>query len=133
MFTALGLALGVAGFAFLSQMAESILTCLYCGISATCLILSLSSIPNAMEEATIVFQNIYRKELLKNNIGNPFDNQRLLLIKSLSEIKPIYITVWDMFRVDNSLLFSFFGCILTFGILIIQIKREEHYRLNFED
>ncbi|GFT72216.1 uncharacterized protein NPIL_176451 [Nephila pilipes] len=126
MFITFGLAFGIARDPFLPHFVESVLTCAYCGASITWLILSLSDVPTAMEESATVFQTLYRDELLKHNIINLQCIPRLTLVKALSEIKPIYITVWDALRVDKSLLLNSFGCTLTFGILIMQLKTTDN-------
>ncbi|GFY55510.1 uncharacterized protein TNIN_264311 [Trichonephila inaurata madagascariensis] len=125
MYISLGLALrstGSASYAIVHHLVESILTCFYCGAAVTWLIVSISDVPTSMEDAAVVFQILYREELLKNIVINPQSVQRLMLIKALSKMKPIYITVWDTLRVDKSLLLNSFGCTLTFGILIMQIS-----------
>ncbi|GFQ81609.1 uncharacterized protein TNCT_287151 [Trichonephila clavata] len=122
MYISLGLALRSTGSAIVHHLVESVLTCFYCGAAITWLIVSISDVPTSMEDAAEVFQNLYREELLRNIVINPQTVQRLMLIKALSEMKPIYITVWDTLRVDKSLLLNYFGCTLTFGILIMQIN-----------
>ncbi|GFU33985.1 uncharacterized protein TNCV_656461 [Trichonephila clavipes] len=126
MFVTLGLAFGVARLPFLPHLVESVLTFVYCSALITCLILALSDVPTAIEEAATVFHDQYTEELLKFNVINTYNVQRLTLLKALSEINPIYITVWDTFRVDKSLLLNSFGCTLTFGILLMQIKAADN-------
>ncbi|GFR20338.1 hypothetical protein TNCT_526851 [Trichonephila clavata] len=122
MFTVLGQALGISGLSLKFQIGESLLTSFYCSLLIIYLISSLSNIPATLEEMSSVLQNVYRNELLKCNEENHFDTLRLMMLKTLSEIKPIYMTVWDMFRVNRSLLLSSFGCLLTFGILITNYR-----------
>ncbi|GFS49441.1 uncharacterized protein TNIN_158161 [Trichonephila inaurata madagascariensis] len=125
MFTVLGQALGISGLSLEFQIGESLLTGFYCSLLIIYLISSLSNIPETLEEISTILQNVYRKELLKCNETNHLDTLRLMMLKTLSEIKPISITVWDMFRVNRSLLLSSFGCLLTFGILITQLQRND--------
>ncbi|GIY14695.1 uncharacterized protein CDAR_12601 [Caerostris darwini] len=124
MYTSLGLALGQVDFE-LNHVVECVLTFIYCIISIVCLITSLSDVPSAMSSASVLFQNVYNNEILKAELLtlDPPGLQRLMTIKALSNLNPVYVTVWDMLKVDRSLLLSTFGCILTFGILIMQLQR----------
>ncbi|GIY77605.1 uncharacterized protein CEXT_451791 [Caerostris extrusa] len=124
MYTSLGLALGQVDFE-LNHVVECVLTFIYCVVSIVCLITSLSDVPSAMSDASILFQNVYNKEILKAELLtlDPPGLQRLMTIKALRNLNPVYVTVWDMLKVDRSLLLSTFGCILTFGILIMQLQR----------
>ncbi|GIX88660.1 hypothetical protein CDAR_106161 [Caerostris darwini] len=124
MYTSLGLALGMVDLT-LTHVVECILTFVYCVISIMCLITSLSDVPAAMRKASATFQNIYNKEILKDEFLklDPSGFQRLVAIRALSNLNPVYITAWDMLKVDKNLLLNNFGCILTFGILFIQLQR----------
>ncbi|KAF8773530.1 hypothetical protein HNY73_016185 [Argiope bruennichi] len=128
MYSSLGLALGRAGIlAILPTVVEAFLTITYCGASVFYLISSLSNIPNTIKSSSAQFRDLYNRELLKVQMSklDPLHMQCLLMLKSLSEIKPVYVTVWDMLKVERSLLLSSFGCTLTFGFLIMEMNRNE--------
>ncbi|GIY89404.1 uncharacterized protein CEXT_181701 [Caerostris extrusa] len=124
-YSSLGLVLGLTKFT-LTHEVECTLILIYSVILMTCLIASLSAVPDAMSRASLVFQNIYNKETIRDEFLElePPGFQRLITIKALSKLNPVYITAWDILKVDRSLLLSTFGCILTFGILIIQLQRQ---------
>ncbi|GIY14700.1 uncharacterized protein CDAR_12631 [Caerostris darwini] len=124
-YSSLGLVLGLTKFT-LTHEVECTLILIYSVILMTCLISSLSAVPDAMSRASLIFQNIYNKEIIRDEFLElePPGFQRLMTIKALSKLKPVYITAWDIMKVDRSLLLSTFGCILTFGILIIQLQTQ---------
>ncbi|GBN51952.1 hypothetical protein AVEN_119671-1, partial [Araneus ventricosus] len=108
MFGSLGVALGqVASGIFASQL-EAALTSSYYAATIFCLILSLSELPNSMEESSEQFQILYNGKLAENCVlkSQPYTMQNLKLLKAMSAIKPVYCTVWGMLRVDKSLLLS---------------------------
>ncbi|GIY44585.1 uncharacterized protein CEXT_658111 [Caerostris extrusa] len=123
-YSGLGLVLGLTELT-LTHKVECTLMLIYSVILMTCLIASLSAVPDAMSRASFVFQNIYNKEIIRDEFLElkPPGLQRLMTVKALSKLNPVYVTIWGMLKVDRSLLLSTFGCILTFGILIIQLQR----------
>ncbi|GBN01141.1 hypothetical protein AVEN_248326-1 [Araneus ventricosus] len=125
MFGCLGVALGQAGLGIVTSQLEAALTSSYYAGTIFCLILSLSELPNSMEKSSEQFRNLYNRRLAENCVLTlqPYTMQNRKLLKAMSEIKPVYFTVWGMLRVDKSLLLSIFGCTLTFGILIMQLNR----------
>ncbi|KAG8185534.1 hypothetical protein JTE90_012870 [Oedothorax gibbosus] len=99
-------------------------TCIY--VSLIIVVSFAAKIPNTMEQTSASFQELYCSDLLKNKKEVlPQNFGHLMLLKALSELKSVHLTVWDMLKVDKSLILSFTGCILTFGILIMQIKSDD--------
>ncbi|GIX78489.1 uncharacterized protein CDAR_17151 [Caerostris darwini] len=127
-YNALELSLRYTGFAVLPTLGESVILFIYCGTVFTYLISSVSKLPTSMEKAAVLFQNMYSKEILRNEFlnFNPLFIQRLMTVKALSEVKPVYITAWNIIKVDKSLLLNSFGCMLTFGILIMQLRKDDN-------
>ncbi|GIY90737.1 uncharacterized protein CDAR_575731 [Caerostris darwini] len=123
-YSGLGLVLGLTKPSLTHQV-ECTLMLIYSVTLMTRLITSLSAVPDAMSRASLLFQNIYNKEIIRHEFLklDPSGFQRLMTLKALSKLNPVYITAWNVWKVDRKLLLNTFGCILTFGILIIQLQR----------
>lgn len=79
-----------------------------------------SGIPSEMSRLSKIFQDMFIHYQLQRNVSN----RQLLLMKTLSEIRPIRLSVAGMFCIDQKFLLSSFGCIFTYCVLIMQLKRD---------
>lgn len=50
------------------------------------------------------------------------DVKKLLLLKSIAKIKPVYLTACGMLRLEKCFILHCCGCALSFCILIMQLK-----------
>ncbi|GBM47594.1 hypothetical protein AVEN_77034-1 [Araneus ventricosus] len=106
---------------------EATFTIAICIISVFSFLTVASKVPSAMTETRTIFQEIYQQTLFKRIYNS---NEELLILKSLGETEPFYFTAGEFFRLDKGLILSFFGTVLTFCILIMQLKRVDLESMN---
>ncbi|KAG8185533.1 hypothetical protein JTE90_012869 [Oedothorax gibbosus] len=126
MYTALGLVLGhVKGRATITLATEFVLTSFYCFFYLVLVVSFSADIPDAMEQIGLRFQVLYRAELADSRNHQYTNTKNIVLLKALGDLEPVYMSVYGMVRVDKSLILSFVGCILTFSVFFMQLKRDE--------
>lgn len=101
---------------------ESFLTISISGASIVVLLALASGIPNAMMDNAIRFKDIYQSMLLDDFGGVCVNSRTLQVINALSNVDPVYLTVYGLLNVDKGLILSTFGCFITYCILVMQLK-----------
>ncbi|GFQ85088.1 uncharacterized protein TNCT_72751 [Trichonephila clavata] len=99
---------------------ESVFTLIPCIFIIVILLIIASRITAKTSETRLTFQQLYRNNIVD---GGSISTQQIKLIKVLMQQEPFYLTAWDFFRVDKGLILSLFGTVLTFCILIMQLKK----------
>ncbi|GBL99835.1 hypothetical protein AVEN_162839-1 [Araneus ventricosus] len=79
-----------------------------------------SGIPTAMAEIRTEFRQLYHQIILDDR---SIALKNFVMLKALGDTEPFYLTAWDLFRIDKSLILTIFGTTLSFCILILQLKR----------
>lgn len=119
MYTGLGVVLYKDNDVEIVAILESVFTISGSVFSVVNLLGFGSGIPEAMEKASNRFQFLFRRILLQNGAVSAKD---LMLLKSVGEMKPVYLTVGDLMLVKKSLILSSFGCTVTYCLLIMQLN-----------
>ncbi|KAG8183697.1 hypothetical protein JTE90_014673 [Oedothorax gibbosus] len=121
-YTGLGLALGETKKPSYENVIEPLMTILFCVLSLFQLLFFASKIPEAMQNTSKKFFKMYCNTITKSDLCRSETVKKLVLMKLVSEMKPVYLTASGMVRLNKGLLLSCCGCALSFCILIIQLK-----------
>lgn len=123
MYTGLGLALREPlGIPDTTSVVESFLTISFCVLSLFLLVTLAAKIPEEMESASKRFNKIYGNFVVVCDLCKYEDIKKLMLLKSIAKIKPVYLTACGMLRLEKCFILHCCGCALSFCILIMQLK-----------
>lgn len=122
-YNGLGMALGhTNAIPTAVNIVESAMTLSLCLVCLVCLVAFASGIPEAMLATSNIFQEIHRNALLETDNLDERMFKKMLLLKLLSETRPIRLTACGMLSLTRSFILSCFGCAFSFCILIMQLK-----------
>ncbi|KAG8183696.1 hypothetical protein JTE90_014672 [Oedothorax gibbosus] len=129
-YNGLGMALGMAtDIPAAVNMAESVMTLCLCVVCIIGLVACASKVPEEMSMISNLFQEFHQNALLEIEHLDHGSMKKVLLLKMLSETRPVYLSACGMLHLNRSYVLSCFGCALSFCILIMQlnsISQESH-------
>lgn len=121
-FMALSLLLGFSVNPASVILQEAILVIIVCSALFTSAVIAGSRIPRAVDKIRFKYKDLYHKEKIDEIIYHNTSKERLTLLKTLSKIKPFYLTACGTLAINKTLIVSSFGCFLTYGFLLIQLN-----------
>ena len=126
------LSLGFTGMALLMKQSESqtFVICegsfyLYFSVISTISITySACLIQSHLQEIKQFYRMEYESIIDEGNWLNSVDEKKLKIIKMIYTREIPYLTAWNTVRLDKNLVFSVFSGLITYGFLIIQLKKD---------
>lgn len=103
---------------------EGILYLYFCFVGVSCITYCGSRIPSQLKEIKEIYEDAYESSI--DGISSPFslnDVRNFFLLKTMCEREVVYLTAWNVIRLEKSFAFTFFGTLITYGILIIQLNK----------
>ena len=84
-----------------------------------------SRIPQHLQEIKILYQGMY-ENASENNLASMVynENENVMHLKMICERPMLYLTAWGIFRLDKKLAFTSFGVLFTYGLLIMQMRKQ---------
>lgn len=122
--------IGFTGLALLTKEGESqnfvtyegIFYLYFSAVGIIAITYSASTVESQLQEIKEIYRMEYELRLEKNWLDLN-DENKLKIIKMIYKRETPYLTAWKIVRLDKNLVFSILGGLLTYGFLILQLKK----------